>query len=131
MEKIFGLFIKPVTSYLEKREERKLAQKQIEGKLAAAKIEGAQQVTFNDQELERLSTQQKANSWTDEYATVSILSVFNIIAVGGIAAAFGEPRVLEGMGIAITALVQAGVDVGFLIEAVTLAAVGLTVWRKI
>lgn len=131
LKEVLGLFIKPVTDVIAKREERKLAQKQIEGKLAQAKVEGQNQVTFNDQELERIATNQKQNSWTDEYATVSVLSVFNIIVVGGIAAAFGEPRVLEGMGIAITALVNAGVDVGFLLEAVTLAAVGLTVWRKL
>lgn len=131
LDKILGLFVQPVAKVFEKREERKLAQKRLEGKLAQAKVEGEQQVTFNDQELEHLATQQKANSWTDEYATVSILSVFNLILVGGIAAAFGEPRVLEGVGIAINALSNAGVDVGFLLEAVTLAAVGLTVWRKL
>lgn len=130
-DKVLGLFVKPVAGIFEKREQRKLAKTQIEGKLAQAKVEGAQQVTFNDQELEQLATQQKANSWTDEYATVSVLSVFNIIVGGGLAAAFGETRVLEGMGIAITALSNAGVDVGFLLEAVTLAAVGLTVWRKL
>jgi len=130
MNKILGLFIKPVSDFLAKREERKRVKIEVEGKIAAARVQGDQQVTFNDQELEHLATQQKQNSWTDEYATVSILSVFNIIVAGGIAAAFGEPRVLEGMGIAVSALVHAGVDVGFLVEAVTLAAVGLTVWRK-
>lgn len=128
---ILGLFISPVAKVFEKREERKTVQKQIDGKLAQAKMDGEKQVTFNDQELEQLQTQQKQQTWTDEYATVSILSILNLIVVGSIAAAFGEPRLLEGMGIAIMALVGSGVDIGFLIEAVTLAAIGLTVWRKL
>lgn len=130
-KELLGLFVKPVASIFEKREERKLTKERLKGKIALAKEQGDQQITFNDQELEQIATAQKENSWTDEYATVSVLSVFNLIVIGGIATAFGEPRVLEGMGIAITALVNAGVDVGFLLEAVTLAAVGLTVWRKL
>lgn len=128
---IIKAFAAPVVGFFEKREQRKMEAKKIEGKLAEAKLTGEQQITFNDQELEHLATQQKANSWTDEYATVSVLSVFNIIVFGGVAAGFGELRILDGMAIAITSLSAAGVDVGFLIEAVTLAAVGLTVWRKL
>jgi hypothetical protein len=54
-----------------------------------------------------------------------------LIVVGGVAAAFGYSQVLAGVGLAVTALVNAGVDVGFLMEAVTMSAVGLSVWRKL
>jgi hypothetical protein len=131
LKEILGLFISPVAGIFQKREERKLIQKQIEGKLAEKKADNAAQVVFNDQEWEQIAAQQKQNSWTDEYATVSVLSVFNLILVGGIASAFGHEQLLRGVGIAVSALVSAGVDIGFLIEAVTLAAVGMTVWRKI
>jgi hypothetical protein len=128
---ILGLFIEPVASIFRKREERKLAKVQVEGKLAEARQNNDAQVTFNDQELEVVLAQQKQHSWVDEYATVSVLSVFNLIVIGGIAAAFGHTEILAGIGIAVTSLVNAGVDVGFLLEAVTLSAVGLSVWRKI
>ena len=128
---ILGMFIEPVAGIFKKREERKLAKVQNNGKHAEARQQNAAEVTFNDQELEHILAAQKQHSWTDEYATVSLLSILNLIVLGGIAAAFGYSQVLAGIGIAVTALVNAGVDVGFLMEAVTLSAVGLSVWRKI
>jgi hypothetical protein len=43
---ILGSFIAPVADVFKKREERKLAQKQIEGKLAEARINNAAEVMF-------------------------------------------------------------------------------------
>ena len=131
LQKILSLFVQPVSNVLTKREERKLATKQIEGKIAEAKVKGAQQVTFNDQELEIVRTKGLDNTWKDEYITVSVVSVFNLIVVGGIAAAFGHPQILEGVGLAITALVNAGVDFGFILTATVTAGIGLNLWRKL
>ena len=131
LKDILGMFIEPVASVLRKREERKLVKVTVEGKLAEAAQQNAAEITFKDQELEHILAAQKANSWTDEYATVSLLSILNLIVVGGILAAFGYSQVLAGIGLAVTSLVNAGVDVGFLMEAVTLSAVGLSVWRKL
>jgi len=130
LKDVLGLFVKPIAGVFQKREERKLATKQIEGKLAEAKMKGDQQVTFNDQELEVVRTKGLEGTWKDEYVTVSVVSVFNLIVVGGIATAFGYPQVLEGVGLAITALVSAGVDFGFILTATVTAAIGLNVWRK-
>lgn len=131
LQQILGLFIKPVTSIITKRQDRKMAQEQIKGKLATAKQAGEQQVTLNEQEIEVVRTRGLENTWKDEYITVSVMSIFNIIVIGGLAAAFGEPRILEGVGIAITALINAGIDVGFILTATVLAGLGLSVWRKL
>ncbi len=122
--------LKPVTTILTKREDRKLARESARGKLAQAKQDGNLQVEFNDQELEHINAQAKKDTWLDEYVTVSLVSIVNAIVIGGIAAAFGFSQVLEGVALAVTTLVEMGVEVGFLLEAVILSAVGLTLWRK-
>lgn len=121
----------PIGDIFKAREARKMAKEQGQAKLAVAKQEGWQKLQLNDQEWEQLAIQSTTGSWKDEYVTVSVVSVFNLLVVGGLSAAFGEPRVLEGLSIAIQALTAAGVDVGFVMEAVVLSAVGLSVWRKL
>ena len=44
-------------------------------------------------------------------------------------AAFGFPQMLDGVVLAIKALVEAGVDIGMLIMAVVFAAIGMKLWR--
>lgn len=127
---IVGAVISPVTELVKNHQKRKLVQEEVKGKLAEAKLKGNQEITFKDQELEHILASQKNQSLMDEYATISVLSVFNIIVVGGIAAAFGYPTVLTGVIEAVNALHAIGVNVGFLMETVVFAAVGLSVWRK-
>ena len=71
----------------------------------------------------------QAQTWKDEYVTVSIVSIINIIMVGGIASAFGYPELIDGMVIALTKLAELGLDIGFLVTAVVLAAIGMKMWR--
>lgn len=128
---IIAGILSPVRDFAVKRQERKMARETATAKLSQAKVAGEQQVTFNDQELEVALAAQKTGTWTDEYITVSIISVFNLIVLGGILSAFGFPSLLEGTALAITALTEANVDVAFLMEATVLAGLGLVIWRKI
>lgn len=123
--------ISPVADIFKAREARKAAKATAISKLEIAKQEGVTELAMKDVEWEQLAVAATEGSWKDEYVTVSVVSVFNLLVVGGLSAAFGEPRVLEGMAVAIQALTAAGVDIGFILEAVILAAVGLSVWRKI
>lgn len=126
---IAALF-KPVASIFTAREQRKAAKEAAHAKLAHAKAEGFQQLELNKDEWEQLQVSGMMGSWKDEYVTVSVVSIFNIIVLGGILSAFGYPQVLAGIGTAIAALGEAGVDVGFLLEATILAGLGLSIWKK-
>jgi hypothetical protein len=70
-------------------------------------------------------------TWKDEYVTVSVVSIFNLIVVGGLSAGLGYPQILNGVAASVLALTSVGVDVGFLLEATVLAGLGLSVWKKI
>jgi hypothetical protein len=128
-ELISGLF-KPVADIFVKREERKAAKEAAAAKLKMAQSENAQKLELNKDEYEVIATKGLDNTWKDEYATVSVVSILNLVVIGGVAAAFGYPQILEGVGIAVNALTTAGVDIGFLLEATVMAAIGLSVWKK-
>ena len=131
MPKILELLAGPLIDLFKQRQERKAAGETAKAKLKQSQADNDYKVEFTDQEWEAIAAGQLDKTWRDEYVTVSVMSVFNIIVIGGLASAFGYPQVLQGIGVAVQALTTAGVDVGFLMETVVLAGVGLSVWRKI
>ena len=120
---------KPLSDAYTANQARKIARDSAKAKIKMAAQDGNLKVELNDQEWEALGVDRENASWKDEYVTVSVVSIFNLLIAGGIAAAFGHPQILEGMVLAVQALTNAGVDVGFLLNAVVLAAIGLKVWR--
>ena len=120
----------PVSEILKARQARKLAKEAAHAKLSQAIVDNDYKVEFTDQEWEAISAASLKDTWRDEYVTLSVGSILNIIVLGGILSAFGYGQVLTGIVIAINALSSIGVDIGFLLEAVVLAALGLNVWRK-
>jgi hypothetical protein len=126
---ITALF-KPVASIILKRQARKMAQQTAKNKLMQSRADNHHALDLNKDEWEALQVKGMDTTWKDEYVTVSVVSIFNIIVVGGIASAFGHPQILTGIGTAIQALMVAGVDVGFLLEATILAGLGLSIWKK-
>lgn len=122
--------LKPAADAFQARVARKQAQETAAAKLAQAKFDGALQLEFNDQELERLSTALTEKTFKDEYITISIVLIVNLFVVGGILTAFGYPELLDGVVMGVERLVAVGVDMGFIIEAVVFAGIGLSVWRK-
>jgi len=128
-EALLALF-KPVASIFAKREERKMVREQAAGKLAQSKADGSLKLELNKDEWENLQVKGMTESWKDEYVTVSVVAILNVIVVGGLASAFGYPQILTGVATAITALGETGVDIGFLLEAAVLAGLGLSIWKR-
>lgn len=126
---ITALF-KPVASVINKRQERKILKEAAIAKLSQSSQDDKQAINLNKDEWEALNVKGMDHTWKDEYVTVSVVSILNIIVVGGIATAFGFPQVLTGIGTAIGALGDVGVDVGFLLEATVLAGLGLSIWKR-
>ena len=127
---ITALF-KPVADIINKRQDRKIAKEAASAKLAHAKASNTQTLELNKDEWEQMQVAGQSESWKDEYVTVSVVSILNLIVVGGIASAFGYPEVLQGVGVAIYSITEAGVDIGFLMEAAILAGLGLSVWKRV
>lgn len=131
MPKIIEMLAGPILDLFRQRQARKAAKETAKAKLTQSRSDSEYKVEFTDQEWEAIAAGDLDKTWRDEYVTVSVMSVFNIIVVGGILSAFGYPQVLTGIGYAVNALTTSGVDVGFLMETVVLAGVGLSVWRKV
>lgn len=126
---IVGTIIKPITDTLHRRQQRKAAKEAVQGKIAVAKQENAQEVLLKDAEWETVSQQMQATSWKDEFLTIIITSPIILLLFGGVAAACGFPQVLEGTVAGLAAIQATGVDFGFLMNSVVLAGIGLKVWR--
>jgi hypothetical protein len=120
----------PVANIFTKREERKLVRETAVHKLAAAKQDGSLKLELNKDEWENLQVKGMTESWKDEYVTVSVVSILNIIVIGGISSAFGYPQILTGVAQSLAALGAVGVDIGFLLEAAVLAGLGLSIWKR-
>jgi len=119
-----GLFDKAAEAY-KANQERKQAEHTLEAKIVAAKQEGETQLQLSALERDVLAQWQQQSTWKDEYVTVSLVAILNLVVVGGILAAFGRPEVLDGVQHAVEALVAMGVDVGLLLEITIYCALGL------
>jgi len=126
---ITSLF-KPVASVINKRQERKILKEGAIAKLNQSAQDDKQAINLNKDEWEALNVKGMDHTWKDEYVTISVVSILNLIVVGGLATAFGFPQILTGIGTAIRALGDVGVDVGFLLEATVLAGLGLSIWKR-
>lgn len=121
------------------RSERKAAEQTLQAKIAEKRIDAQAQVQFNEQEWERLAAWSNESTWKDEYVTVSVVSIFNMIVLGGIASAFGYPQVLQGIEMAVYSLnsvlenQQTGeaTQLGIIMSATIFAAIGVYGWKKL
>ena len=126
---ITALF-KPVADIFIKRQERKIVKEGAQAKLVQSRQDDTQTLNLNKDEWEQLQVKGMDGTWKDEYVTVSIVSILNVIVLGGILAAFGQPELLKGIAISMGSLNAAGVDIGFLMEAAVLAGLGLSIWKR-
>ena len=127
---ITSLF-QPALDAYKSRQERQAAKESAQIKIQMTQVEDQHKVELTDAEWEALAVQGLNSSWKDEYVTIIITSPIVGILFGGLWAGItGDRGVIEGMAIGLNSLQAVGVDMGFLMGAVVLAAVGLKVWRK-
>ena len=127
---ITSLF-QPLADAYRANQDRKAAKETAIVKIQQTQLEDANKVTLTDAEWEALAVTNLNASWKDEYVTIIITAPIVGILIGGLWTGLtGSKAVLEGMAIGLTSLQAVGVDMGFLMNAVVLAAIGLKVWRK-
>lgn len=127
---IFSGLIAPLTGLFENRQRRKAAKQTAIAKLTQGQQDKEHDLSLSKDEWEALNVKGMGDTWKDEYVTVSVVSILNLILLGGVLTAFGYPQVLNGVGIALEALVKAGVDIGFIMTATIMAGLGLSVWKR-
>lgn len=113
------------------RQEQKTNRELAQAAVKKASVEGQTQIELTTAQWESLAIAQTANSWKDEYVTIIITSPIALLLIGGLVGAFtGDTSVLLGVSTGVAAIEATGVDMGFLMTAVTLAAIGLKFIRK-
>lgn len=128
---ILGVIADPLVRILNRRSERKQAKTALKAKAELQKSGQDHETTLTDAEWEVLSMSQQGTTWKDEYALIIGTMPYLMVFLSAIWYAFtGDYRMMEGTLSGINALDAIGVDVGFIITAVVLAASGLSVWRK-
>ena len=115
-----------VSGYMGKREDRKVAKLTINSKLKSAKQNNDHEVILNRQEWESIGQIKQDSSWKDELVTVVIIWPFIQIMLGGMEVAFfGSTKMLDGLKESLRLLDGLGVDLGYLMATVVLAAIGI------
>ena len=130
---IITSIISGVTGHFSKKQDIKSAGKSASVKLANLKESGAQNIKLTDAEWESLSVKTQQDSWKDEYVTIIITSPMVLIIIGSLFSGLGFEsggQILNGSLEGIKQLKELGMDYGFLINSVVLAAIGLKVWRS-
>ncbi len=120
-----------VSGFVSKKQEITANKERAVAKLKQSKQEGQQHIILTDAEGEAMLSNGLAGSWKDEYVTIVITFPIVLIMLGTLYFAFTQDdRMLQAGVESIKALESAGVDMGFLMEAVVLAAISLKIWRK-
>lgn len=122
--------LSPLASLGKSYIDRKKAKDSLQAKAKMAKGQQETNVTLTDAEWEVVNSSKMDTSWKDEWVTIVITAPIPGVLVGALWSAIsGDQRVLQGFTDGINALNAIGVPMGTLMTAVTLAAVGLKIWR--
>lgn len=131
-------FTAPITSLVDgvvgifnKKQDRKANAESARAKLLQAKQSDSTNITLTDAEGEAILASKTDSTWKDEYVTIIITAPIALIIAGTVYFAFTQDDRLLNAGVdSIKALETTGIDMGFMMETVVLAAVGLKIWRK-
>ena len=115
----------PVASVLNSRQETIQLNATVNGKLANKVLDNEATISLSDKEWEHLGKKNENGSWKDEYVTVSVVSILNLIVLGGM------PQLLEGVTVALTTFNEIGVDIGSILKVTVYAALGIYAFKKV
>jgi Na+/H+-translocating membrane pyrophosphatase len=123
--------IQAVSGYFSSRENRKQNKESGIAKLKQMKVSSDTEVTLSDAESEAIMAGGLNDTWKDEYVTILITAPYALLILGSVYLAFtDDSRMLTAAIDSINGLETVGVDIGFLMEAVVLGAIGLKIWRR-
>ena len=126
-----SMAISGISDFFVKREQRKINKEASIAKIHQMKQKDKTSVTLTDAEAECIMSEGLNSTWKDEYVTILITAPYAVIIVGAIYFVFSSDNRLLNAGIeAIRVMESAGIDMGFLMEAVVLSALALKVWRR-
>lgn len=120
------ILLGPVMEFFKSKQEEKANREIAAAKIKELTIEQGTQLELSRAQWEAIAVQQTSESWKDEYVTLIVTLPLVLIMLGGVYGAFTQDmRLLEGIISGITALEVLGLDMGTLMMAVVLAAIGL------
>lgn len=123
--------VAPVANAYAKKQDRKINETNARAKIAQAKQSGEKEVTLKDAEWEAVNADKANTTWKDEFVTILIMSPFILVICGVVEILWrGEAhQIIPAVNTMYTALKEINVDLGFLMNAVVLSALGLKIWR--
>ena len=131
---IGSALVKPVTAIFVAREQRRQAKDAIAGQVALAKKNNEAQVNVQTSDWETLSKSQETSSWKDEYVTISVFSIFNVVVLGCVLEAFGfhgGVLAVDGVMKAVATLDSMDGNVSSLMWLVAAAAVSIKGFKEV
>ena len=117
--------VKPVADVFTAKVKQRQAKEAGLNKINQAKVDGENSLNLTDAEWESITAQGNAESWKDEYVTVTITAWIWFALYG----ALRDPETLQGVKSFLDFCTANGVEIGWLTAVVVTAAVGLKVWR--
>lgn len=126
--------VAPVANIFAKKVERKMVKDEINGKVALARQNHETTVVMEASKWEVLSKEAEANSWKDEYVTLSVFTIFNAVIVGSVLSAFGfdgGALLVKGALDGANTLDKMDGTVGTLIEVVAYAALSIKFYKDV
>lgn len=127
-----GLLVKPVTDAYNKRQDIKAAKDAIKAEILKKKVDNTHTIEVSDQHWEAIAAQKSGDTWKDEYVTIIITAPIPGFFMGGLLETFGYgSQLIDGIILGIQQINAVGGTYGFLLEATVLAALGLSIWRKL
>ncbi len=123
---VLGGLVSPIANAYKAKQDVKIKANEAKASITLAKQAGDLQHTLNADQWEALSKQSEHGTWKDEYVTIVITSPFVLLFIGSMWSGFtGDSTFVDAVNLGIENLKNLGIDLGYLMSIVVLAAVGI------